>query len=92
MVAVQTVDAKEAQMKKNLIREFRDRHGFTQERVSLILGIHRMSVSRKETGLLGVTQRDVATLQLWEEKKALTDARERAILEFSAVVEDPELF
>jgi transcriptional regulator with XRE-family HTH domain len=78
--------------KKNLIREFRERHGFTQERVSLILGIHRMSVSRKETGLLNITHRDVATLQLWEEKKALTDERERAILESSAVVADPEFF
>ena len=78
--------------KKNLIREFRERHGLTQERVSLILGIHRMSVSRKETGLLNVTQRDVTTLRLWEEKKALTDERERAMLESSAVVADPEFF
>ena len=79
-------------MKRNLIKEFRERHGLTQERVSLILGIHRMSVSRKETGLLNITQRDVTTLQLWEEKKALTDERERAILESSAVVADPEFF
>lgn len=79
-------------MKKNLIKEFREKYGFTQERVSLILGIHRMSVSRKETGLLNITQRDVTTLQLWEEKNLLTQERERAMLESSAVVADPELF
>lgn len=79
-------------MKRNLIKEFREKHGFTQERVSLILGIHRMSVSRKETGLLNITQRDVTTLQLWEEKNLLTQERERAMLESSAVVADPELF
>ena len=76
----------------NIIKEFREKHGFTQERVAIILGIHRMSVSRKETGLLNVTQRDVTTLRLWEEKKALTDERERAMLEKAAVVADPEFF
>ena len=76
----------------NIIKEFREKHGFTQERVAIILGIHRMSVSRKETGLLNVTQRDVTTLRLWEEKKALTDERERAMLEKTAVVADPEFF
>jgi DNA-binding XRE family transcriptional regulator len=79
-------------MKKNLIKEFREKHGFTQERVAIILGIHRMSVSRKETGLLNITQRDVTTLQLWEEKNLLTQERERAMLEGSAVVADPEFF
>lgn len=76
----------------NIIKEFRERHGFTQERASLILGIHRMSVSRKETGLLNITQRDVVTLQHWEEKNMLTQEKERAILESSAVVADPDLF
>ena len=76
----------------NIIKEFREKHGFTQECVAIILGIHRMSVSRKETGLLNVTQRDVTTLRLWEEKKALTDERERAMLEKAAVVADPEFF
>lgn len=76
----------------NIIKEFREKHGFTQERVAIILGIHRMSVSRKETGLLNVTQRDVTTLRLWEEKKALTDERERDMLEKAAVVADPEFF
>jgi len=76
----------------NLIKEFREKHGFTQARVAIILGVHRLTVSRKETGLLGVTARDVTTLQLWEEKKALTDERERDMLEKAAVVADPDFF